>query len=1044
MGQSLTSKISYYAFNRGLLSPLGLARYDLKRAALSSSLQTNWICRTLGSMMLRPGFAYIDSTYSDLQAVHIPFIFSVTDTAIIELTNNLMRVRVNEEIITRVSVSSTVTNPTFTTDLTGWTSDDDAGGASAWATGSYMSLSGNNTNRGARYQTITVASGDEGKEHALRIVIKKGYVTLRVGSSNGDDNYIANTTLAAGVHSLALTPTGNFVIQVSAATVYATLISEIDIEAQGAMTIATPWPTAMLDYLRWDESADVVYISSDGTVAQQQIERRGARSWSLVAYHADDGPFKNQNVDATIILSASALTGDITLTSNRPFFRSGHAGCLFSLLSQNGSSVSDVVAGNQQWSDPIEVTGVSANNGRDLTINITGTWSGTIKLQYSAGAPGAWVDSGKSWTGNISTTYSDGYDNQITYYRIGFETGYSTGSATVTLSFSQASTTAGIVRVDSVNSNTSVDAHVLTALSGITTLAGTAASGNIAFAANPSNSDTIELNGVTWTFVTSGATGAQTNIGATLSDTMTQLATDLNASVNASLTPATYTGTSTSISVTYDTVGTAGNAYTLRSGTLNGTPSGPTLSGGVGATTGVGTSLWSQGLWSAIDGYPTVPALYEGRLWWFGQDNVAGSISDAYASYDGTVVGDSGAIVRTLGQGPVSTINWALGLNRLLVGCDGGEWSVRSDSLDSPLTPTNFNAKSPSTRGGAAVAAVKIDTNGIFVQRGDPSSGNTSGTRLIQMSYQGMWAIIDYTSQDLSEYCPEVLAVGIKKIAVQRKIDTRIHCLLNDGTVAVCIYDPVENEKGFLLVSTPGTVEDIFVLPGGVEDKVYYSVKRTINGQTVRYLERWAQESECTGLPMAKNIDSHIVYSGALTTTITGLSSLEGETVCVWGWNTATPFTVTMPDGTTQTVGRDLGTYTVAAGQITGLPAQVNNAIIGLGYTAQFQSVKLTQAVQMSTTLGQVRSIDHLGVVLANAHCQALQYGKDFNSLEPMPLVEDGAVLDPNTVWSDYDKESFEFNGTWDPDSRLCLQAASPRPVTVLAAIIDATGNEKT
>ncbi len=52
--------------------------------------------------------------------------------------------------------------------------------------------------------------------------------------------------------------------------------------------------------------------------------------------------------------------------------------------------------------------------------------------------------------------------------------------------------------------------------------------GKIAFTNNPTAGDTITINGVVWTFVASGATGNQTNIGASLDDTLRQLITDLN------------------------------------------------------------------------------------------------------------------------------------------------------------------------------------------------------------------------------------------------------------------------------------------------------------------------------------------------------------------------------------------------------------------------------------------------------------------------------------------------------------------------------------
>jgi hypothetical protein len=104
------------AFNRGVVSRLALARTDIKRIAMSAEIQTNWMPRVLGSMMLRPGLEYIDSTFNNTEALHIPFIKSLDDTAIVELTDNLLRVRVDEEIIESEAVSTTLRNTSFATD----------------------------------------------------------------------------------------------------------------------------------------------------------------------------------------------------------------------------------------------------------------------------------------------------------------------------------------------------------------------------------------------------------------------------------------------------------------------------------------------------------------------------------------------------------------------------------------------------------------------------------------------------------------------------------------------------------------------------------------------------------------------------------------------------------------------------------------------------------------------------------------------------------------------------------------------------------------
>ena len=84
-----------------------------------------------------------------------------------------------------------------------------------------------------------------------------------------------------------------------------------------------------------------------------------------------------------------------------------------------------------------------------------------------------------------------------------------------------------------------------------------------------------------------------------------------------------------------------------------------------------------------------------------------------------------------------------------------------------------------------------------------------------------------------------------------------------------------------------------------------------------------------------------------------------------------------------------------------------------------------------------------LGIIAANMHAQGLKFGPDFSTLDDMPGIDKGLTIDQNAVWDEYDSDSKPFPGHWDTDSRLCLQAAAPRPVTVLAAIIDTTTTER-
>ncbi|HAT2607134.1 TPA: hypothetical protein I8235_000043 [Kluyvera intermedia] len=894
------ANVPLQAFNRGIVSPLALARTDIERIALSAEIQTNWMPRTLGSMMLRPGTKFVGRTKNDSVSRFLKFVFSTTDTALIELTDGTMRVWVNDALVTRTAVSSVVTNGSFLTDLSGWTDADEADSSSVWSSDG-MKLTGNGATSAIRYQQVTVAPGDMGKQHSLLVNINRGPVKIKVGTSHGDDSYIS-TTLLEGSNSLTLTPSGNFFIQFSSAETYPVLVKSVSIQSSGVMEVSTPWRTSDLPNIQYTQSGDVLFVGCEG-FQQRRIERRDNNSWSVVSYTANDGPYNVINVTGTSI-KPSATSGQITLTASSPIFHGDHVGALYRLES-TGQTVNFIANGEGQWSGYIKVTGI--DDSRKFTIQISNTdpltpWApGVITLQRSVSEPGAWTDV-KTFTATTTQTYDDDLNNNTIYYRIGVAAGDwsgSAGSVTLSLEYSGGSHT-GTARIISVQSATQATAIVLTAL---------------------------------------GNTDATTN--------------------------------------------------------------------------------WYEGAWSPYRGYPSAVAIYEGRLWWAGSDRIYGSYSDAYDSFDDglntedLVAGDASGINRSIGSGPVATINWMLPLLRLMVGTDGCEASIQSSSYGEVVTPNNFHIKYPSTRGSNIAGAVVIDSRGVFIHR--------SGTRLYELAYTSDY--YDYSSTDLTSLSPEILQPGVSRVDIQRLPDDRIHCVRTDGTVAVFITDPVEDMRCWVNVETDGLVEDVVTLPGGsgvIEDRVYYVVNR--NGK--RCLERWAKESECIGGQLCKLADSHVSYSGSAISSISGLSHLEGKSVVAWA------------------DGKDIGTFTVSGGSIS-LGGSYSSVVAGLAYKAKYKSTKLAYAAGMGTALTQRKRVDKVGLIMQNTHAQGLTYGPDFDRLDDLPREEGGAYVPDGHIWDSYDRDAIEFGGEWDTDSRICLEANAPRPVTVLAAIIGVYTHDK-
>lgn len=893
------------AFNRGVISKIGLARIDLDRMAMSADTMSNWVPRVLGSMMIRPGLEFIDNTSANQPARNLPFQFSVDETAVIELGNVQMRVRIDDQLLSRPAVSTTIANSSFT-GITDWTDTSDAPGGNVTLIGDgFLKLNGNEVDYGRVTQTVTVAGPDQGVEHGLRVEVREGPVDVMIGTSSGGEEILEKVTMTRGWYSLEFTPnTGTIYVTLQAKLAYNAWVASCSIESAGAMALLTPWGSDDLKFLRWDQSGDVIYVACKNgglpttTLAERpmKIERRGTgRSWSLVDYYPEDGPFRIQNT-SLVTIAPSALEGDVTLTASEPIFKQEHAThrALWRIASQ-GQVVTAAINGPSLFTDPIRITG--SGEARRFTIiieqTVAGTW--TASLQFAFSELGPWNDTGETWTTAINTNYLDGQDGSIIYYRLGIKAGdWTSGTIQATMNWSGGSIQ-GIARSRFFTDSTHMIAQVLKDF-----------------------------------------------------------------------------------------------------GSLDASPD------------------WWEGEWSQYRGFPTAVTIHEGRLFWGGNDKIWGSISDSYESFDDNEEGDAGPISRQIGSGPIRVIHWLGSLGRMMLGTSDNSANValakmdgnhplgaRSNSFDEPLTPTNFNIKTISSRG-------------VFIDRTEQ--------RLYELIYDIDQQ--DYKSIDLSVFAPDYNQVGIKQVAVQMKPDIRVHCVRNDGTVGMLVYDRLENVICWCEIESPGAsgeIEDVAVLPGVVEDQVYYIVKRTINGSTQRHVCKWAKESEAQGGTINKIADSFTQYSGAPTTTpfTTELAHLAGETVVIWA------------------DGLDVGTDTVTVGGAltNALATAASEVIVGLAYTARFKSAKVAEIDGIG--LLDRKRVVRIGFIAKWLHHLGLRYGPDFTNMRSLPQVENGKDIVAGTVWEDYHEDDIAFGGDWDTDSRICLEATAPRPATLLAAVAE-------
>ncbi|TGV15829.1 hypothetical protein EN816_00835 [Mesorhizobium sp. M8A.F.Ca.ET.173.01.1.1] len=906
------------AFNVGVQDKKHLPRVDLERMRLAAETQTNLLPLTSGPAFMRPGLEYISTTDSNHVCRLKEFVFGATDAALMEFTDQVFRVKVDDVLVTRPAVTAVIGTGDFSSD-TNWTKSPTTG-ATVTISGGYLNLTA--LGRGSRaVATQTVTVNEIGTEHALRIVIERGPVTLRVGSTAGGDEYINETILRTGTHSLAFTPSGAaFYIQWISELEQLKRVDSITLESAGVMSLPTPWLQADLDKMRFAQSADVVFVACDG-YRPQRIERRSTRSWSVVRYQPNNGPFTVGRTRA-VKLTPSVTEGNGTLTASAAFFNSDHVGTLFS-LTHSGFSCSTILSGEGQYTDPFKVTGVGDNAGvlkyddRNWTYTITGTWVGTLRCYRSFDGedkgfkqfPREDNSSIVDITANATYNNEEDDDNAIIWYKIGFEPGaYTSGSATIAASYDGGGGS-GVCRVTAYNSATSVDIEILSPFKG-----------------------------------------------------------------------------------------------------------------------SKATDDWRECEWSENQIWPSAVTFAEGRLWWSGSDRIWGSVSDGFEDFDDETEGDSGPISRSIATGGVNDTQWLLALQRLLIGTEGAVSTCKSSSLDEPLTPTNLSIKDSSSTGASAVDPARIDSRGLFVDR--------SGKALYELSFDGTNS--DYNATQMSKLATDLFAGGVKSLAVQRRPDTRIWIIMDDGSCVCVVYEPLEQVMAFIPVVTDGTFESAAVLPADDQDRAYFVVNRTINGSTVRYIEKMALDTEVKPSTLCKVMDAFKTgVNSPASTTINVGTHLIGESVVVWA--DGAPLNTTV-DGYTVP-----NTYTVnGSGNIT-VGSAVTNWVAGLPYTARYKSAKLAYGAAEGTAMLQNKKVDKVGLIMTDFVRAGVRYGSQFDNAErplfPLPILENYTTASAIVLSDINDEEPFVFPGEWDTDSRVCIECSSPNTMTLISMVLQVTTN---
>ena len=344
-------------------------------------------------------------------------------------------------------------------------------------------------------------------------------------------------------------------------------------------------------------------------------------------------------------------------------------------------------------------------------------------------------------------------------------------------------------------------------------------------------------------------------------------------------------------------------------------------------TTGESTTAFSFAAFSNVAGWPTAwSAVREERLI-MAATLSAPSIIQASRSYGfnpltvdfkpglGTdVVMDDDAASTGVG-GERARIVWMVDAAALVVGAVDGEYLATGGTVDDPISPSGFIARRISGHGSADVEPVVLEGPPAIVMH--VARTGTTLREIVAGADQAQ------EGRDLSVLAQHICGKGIVGLAWTQP-DNILWVRLADDSLAAFTYHREHNVIGWRRQEIAGgwKVEDLCAAPDAQgRDRLHVAAYRTKGGATQRaHLVLHPRPNYQLG-EQGLFLDAAEEYSGAPTTTLSGLDHLAGETVAVVG------------------DGAYLGPFTVSGGGSVSLPVAVSHAWCGLIYRRRFCSL---------------------------------------------------------------------------------------------------------
>lgn len=495
----------------------------------------------------------------------------------------------------------------------------------------------------------------------------------------------------------------------------------------------------------------------------------------------------------------------------------------------------------------------------------------------------------------------------------------------------------------------------------------------------------------------------------------------LEGSPQASLTPSAATPLGATITLTLSAAGwrsdVVGGVIDVNGGLVRVTAftSSTVISGVIvrvlSGVTAAPADAWVQRnpAFNAVDGYPAAVTFYQQRTW---LANTARYPQTKWGSKPGLFfdftpgVDDDSAVYKTVDSDEVNSIEYLHSGRNLVVMTLGGEFDARG-GIEKPITQTNEQINLQTRWGCDRVRPEQVGDELVFIQRG----GKTM--RAVRPA-----DVEGFVAPDISVFSEHLIRKGIVSMAFEQTPESVLWCATGDGKLLAITYNAEQNTIAFCSGEVSGGfVEWVATLPEGGVDATYLLVRRTIDGNVVRYIEKldwgnWTDEQEIRNAH-----DCRAEASGPASDTWAGFDHLEGETVSVLADEIY------------------VGDQVVTGGEIT-LERTAEAVSVGLPYVGRIRQqapevgtgTGTSQGQAISTHRIQVRYFQTVGSKVNGTPIPSRQFDVP-ETLDNPPPAFSGIRDTPEYGWA---------NG----ESEITLEQDQPYPWTVLAIIRDFTVNQ--